>query len=112
MKKKRENKLHYNRNEVRMYGWILASLESMILNKFGTELWSKIQEAAHIPVKTGEFIKNVHYSEEIMFNLLQNSTKNIECPSESSHGVPRREFCELHSRAWVRQYHSCTRGNV
>jgi hypothetical protein len=63
-----------------MYGWILASLESMILNKFGTELWSKIQEAAHIPVKTGEFIKNVHYSEEIMFNLLQNSTKILNVP--------------------------------
>lgn len=66
-----------------MYGWIVASFESMILNKYGPQKWKLISEMAENPIKTGEFIKNVHYSDELMFTLINASSKVLNVPQET-----------------------------
>jgi hypothetical protein len=55
-----------------MYGWIIASFESMILTKYGSVQWNKVKEIAGCShMKTGEIIKNSFYSEEITDNLIE-----------------------------------------
>lgn len=65
-----------------MYGWILSSFESTILNKYGPEKWKEIQEMAECSVKTGEFIKNVHYSDDLINGLIMASTRILNVPQD------------------------------
>jgi hypothetical protein len=65
-----------------MYGWILASFESTILNKFGSEKWKEIMEAAECTVNPGEFIKNVHYTDDLIYTIIACSEKILHVNKE------------------------------
>jgi hypothetical protein len=65
-----------------MYGWINASLESLVLNKYGADVWAQIVEAAECPVQSGDFIRNVNYPDDLTKRLIQASCKVLNMSQE------------------------------
>lgn len=65
-----------------MYGWINASLESLILNNYGADVWAQITEEAGCPVQTGDFIRNVNYPDDLTKRLIETCCKVLEISQE------------------------------
>lgn len=65
-----------------MYGWINQCLEDLITKNFGIEEWERICEEAGCYVKSGEFIRSVHYSDALTVGLVVAASKVLQQPAE------------------------------
>lgn len=61
-----------------MYGWVLKCIESLVLNKYGIEKWKEILAAASCPIRLGDFIKDVHYPDDLVHSIIMAATKCLE----------------------------------
>ena len=65
-----------------MYGWIFATFESLIIEKYGLDKWEEIHEMAECTIPTGEFIKSLNYSDELIIRLLFCAEKILGQPQD------------------------------
>lgn len=64
-----------------MYGWIHGALEDWVQSGFGAEAWQSILGITQCGVQAEGFCRNVHYSDDSLFQLVRSATVilNLDC---------------------------------
>lgn len=64
-----------------MYGWIHGALEDWVQTTYGIEVWQSIVKISQCEVPAEGFFRNVHYSDEGLFQLVRASSVilNLDC---------------------------------
>ncbi len=82
-----------------MYGWINASLESLVIHRFGPDTWIQILREAGCHAKIGDFIRNVDYPDDLTKRLIDGGANVLNITSE--------EMVELLGKNFVRFVRQC-----